>query len=144
MQPKLLVNVGKGAYRSYKGMKNIRKFYERKTKGNHDVLETIYESNIPLSDDYKFYAEPSFVVNDNLYVIITDSIKTYIATIANKKRVPVATIGDSIFLHENDYTYRNRHISQSIPFSTGKGTDLYGILEIEGNTIYLHYFKRGK
>ena len=144
MQPKLLVNVGKVAYRNYKNKKNVGKFYERKSKGNYDALETIYKSNTPLSDDYKFYSEPSFVVNNNLYIIVTDSIKTYIATMANKKRVPVATIGDSIVLYENDYTYRNRHISQSIPFSTGKGTDLYGILEIEGNTIYLHYFKRGK
>lgn len=143
MQPKLLVNVGRGAYHSYKDPKKLGEFYDRKAKGNYDALETIYRSSIPQGDDYKFYSPPSFVVNGNLYMLTTDSTKTYIATIANKQLVPVATIGENIFLYENENAYRNRHISQSIPFSTGN-KELYGVLEIKGSTIYLHYFKQGK
>jgi len=140
MHPKLLVNVGKGAYHSYRGLKNVGKFYSRKSKGNYDALEIIYQSKILQGDDYKFYSAPSFVLNNNLYVVMTDSSKTYVATICKKQLVRVTNIGDSISLHEDDNAYRNRHISQSIPFTTGK-RELYGILEIKNDTIFLHYFK---
>jgi len=138
--PKLLENAGKGAYRSFLGEGGAGKFYEREYKGYTKGLRNIFSRKITYERESNFCIGLAFTHNDGLRFIVSDSAATYIAKAEGKKLIPVANIGKGIKAIRRDNVYRNLYLNKTIPFSTGK-EGVYGLLEVKGNNILLHYFK---
>ena len=139
--PKLLENVGKGVYISYCSIDKTRAFYERKYISKAKGSRNIFKRKITYEIEDSFYIGPSFIHNDTIYFVVSDSYKIYIAKTENNKLLPVATIGNNLYTKKHPNQYRNLYLNKTIKFYN-EDVDLYGLLEISNGDILLHYFKQ--
>lgn len=138
--PKLLYPAGKGAYKSFLGKDALGKFSERKHGDKHTGMKTIFSRKITYEREDDFFIVLSFIHNNTLCYIVNDSVQTHIAKVEDNKLIPVAKIGSD--LHTRRYTnqYRNLYLNKTLHFYNLE-EKLYGLLEIKGNDIFIHYFK---
>ena len=139
--PKLLKKAGKGAYKSFFGNNKAGAFYSREHSYKNEGLNNIFRRKITYEIENSFYIGPSFIHNNDICFVVSDSSKTYIAKAQGKELLPVANIGN---LYTKRYTnqYRNLYRNKTIKFAT-RNRYLHGLMEIRNDTILLHYFKQG-
>jgi len=91
----------------------------------------------------KLFIATSFKVDNNLFYLCTDSTKTFIGRIENKKMIPIQAIGPKYSTFDWYYSYRckiQKDNTQLLKFET-KTHNTYGFIEINGNKIDIRYLK---
>jgi hypothetical protein len=93
----------------------------------------------------KLYIGKSFVYNNQLFHIVTDSNKTYIAKLNNKKFDRIKNLGDNFYIYKRDNFYRNNYLNETVIFAYNQESKpKFGFLEIKDNTVYLHYANQAR
>ena len=125
----------------YRKVEKERKFYEGITSllGSYAIYEDTTYS--PWSfEEPKEYIVTSFVANNNLFQLYTDSNQTYIGKIENQRLIPIKDLGKKYHTYNWHYSYRGKNLDNSgrfIKFSEDNNT--YGFLEINSNEIHICY-----
>ena len=85
----------------------------------------------------------SFVFNNQLFHLCTDSNYTFIAKIEDGKMIPVQIIGDKVRLSLSDNNHRGKSSNDDGLFRKFRTEDrnLFGFIEIYGNKIKMRYLK---
>lgn len=141
--PKLLHNAGKDAYRSFLGKNSVEKFSSRSHGGKQTGMKTIFSRSIAYEREDNFFIGPSFIHDNNLCYIVSDSAQTYVAKVEDNKLMPLAIIASTMNTGRYTNQYRNLYLNKSIPFRA-RENKLHGLLEIKGDSIFVHYFKNLK
>lgn len=118
-----------------------RNYYE----GENSLLGAtiIYEDTAYSSwrlNQHKKEIHSSFVTNNQLYQIYSDSISTYIGKIVNNSMVPINRIGEKFSTFKWHYSYlidNHDYNSRFSKFSVDHNT--FGIIEIHDNKINITY-----
>jgi hypothetical protein len=125
----------------YREVEKERKFYEGTTSllGSYTIYkDTIYS---PWGfEEPKEIIITSFVADNNLFQLYSDSNETYIGKIENHTLIPIQDLGKKYQTYNWHYSYRGKNIDNSsrfIKFSEDNNT--YGFLEIDNNKIDIHY-----
>lgn len=138
--PKLLHNAGKGAYLTFLEKNNVEKFSTRTHGSKHTGMKTIFSRPITYEREDDFFINMPFIHNNTICYIISDSTKTYVAKVKDKKLTPLLNIGNDFHVGRFTNNYRNLYLNNTILFNTGE-RKLYGLLEIKADSIFIHYFK---
>lgn len=102
--------------------------------------DTTYDS---FSFKNKFSILISFIADNKLYHICSDSIKNYIGYVSNKNMVVIDTLPCNINIFNSDNSYRCRiqkDNSQIIKFDQKCDNNQFGFIEIKDNNIKVKYF----
>jgi len=107
--------------------------------GSHTIYkDTTYS---PWSfEEPKEYIITSFVANDNLFQLYSDSIQTYIGRIENQKLIPIQVLGKKYQSYNWHYSYRGKNLDNSSRFiKFREDNNTFGFIEINNNQIDIHY-----
>lgn len=84
----------------------------------------------------------SFVTNNQLYQLYSDSSSTFIGKIENEKLIPVQNIGEKYATFDWHYSYRgNNRYNDSRFLKFREDNNTFGFIEIENSNIAIHYLK---
>jgi hypothetical protein len=116
--------------------------------GTNSLLGTnaIYKDTTYSQWDFKepkLYIASSFKVDNKLFYLCTDSAKTFIAKLENKKMIPILNFENKYSTFDWHYSYRNKiqkDCFQLLKFDT-KTNNTYGFIEIKKNKIDIRYLK---
>ncbi len=127
----------------YEIVEKERKFHEgtNSIKGSKAIYR---DSTIqPFSFEIPMQSiETSFVYKNQLFQLVTDSSKTYIARIENDSLISIQDIGPKFSTYNWYYSYRGNNLSNNGRFLKFKeGINTYGFVEIDNNKIDIHYLK---
>jgi hypothetical protein len=125
----------------YRQVEKERKFHEGATSllGSYTIYkDTTYS---PWSfEEPKEYIITSFVANDNLVQLYSDSIQTYIGRIENQKLIPIQVLGKKYQSYNWHYSYRGKNLDNSSRFiKLRENNNTYGFIEINNNQVDIHY-----
>lgn len=84
----------------------------------------------------------SFVTNNQLFQLFSDSISTFIGKIENQKLIPVQNIGKKYSAFNRPYSFRGNNLdndSRFLKFSENNNT--FGFIEIQNSIIAIHYLQ---
>jgi len=138
--PKLLQNVGKGVYKSFLGVDKIGAFNNRKRSNKSKAIRNLFSRKITYEVEKSFHIGFSFIHNNSIFFVVSDSAKTYIAKVDERKLVPLAIIGKNLQTVKNSNHYRNSYLNKTIKFYNTTN-ELSGLMEIKDDKILMHYFK---
>lgn len=138
--PKLLQNVGRGVYKSYLGVDKIGAFYSRGHFYRNEGFKNIFRRKITYEIEKSFHIGFSFIHNNSICFVVSDSVKTYIAKAVGKKLLPVAIIGNNLQTVKHSSQYRNSYLNKTIKFYN-TANELSGLMEIKDDKILMHYFR---
>ncbi len=118
------------------------------SEGTNSLIgaEAIYNDTTFSQWDFKEskqYIITSFKVENKLFLLSNDSLKTFIAKLENKRIIPIQTIGKKHSTFDWNYSYRCKIQNdgfQLLKFDT-KWNNTYGFIEIEKNKISIRYLK---
>ncbi len=85
----------------------------------------------------------SFIANNKLYHVCSDSTKKYIGYVSNKNIILIDTLPDDILMFNLDNSYRCRiqkDNSQIIKFNHKGDKNQFGFIEIKDDNIKIRYF----
>lgn len=88
------------------------------------------------------YMLTSFVSNNELYSVFSDSNFTYIGKVINKRFVPMLNLGERYLNDSYDCMYRGSNFANNkriLPLIKDARTD--AVLEIEDSLVFLHYIQ---
>jgi hypothetical protein len=125
----------------YRKVEKERKFYEGTTSllGSYTIYEDTTYSQWSFEEP-KEYIITSFVVNNNLYQLYSDSNQTYIGRIENQKLIPIQGLGKKYQTYNWHYSYRGKNLNNSSRFLKFREVNnTSGFLEINNNKIDIHY-----
>jgi hypothetical protein len=137
--PRQLKQADKEYY--YKEVEKERKFYEGKASqiGSYIIYEDTTYS--PWSfEESKEYIITSFVSNNKLYQLYSDSSQTYIGKIENHRLIPIQDLGKKYQTYNWYYSYRGENLDNSGRFlKFREDNNTYGFIEINNNKINIRY-----
>lgn len=138
--PKLLQNVGKGLYKSFLGIDKTGNFYSRKRSSKNKDVRHIFSRKITYEMEKSFHLSSSFIHNNSICYVVSDSIKTYIAKVNQQRLIPLAIIANNLQTVKQNNQYRNLYLNKTIKFyyTTDERS---GLMEIKDDKILMHYFK---
>lgn len=84
----------------------------------------------------------SFVFNEQLFQLVTNITKTYIAKIEKETLIPIQNIGKNYSTYNWYYSYRGNNLENNYRFlKFREDYNKFGFIEIENNKIDIHYLK---
>ncbi len=108
--------------------------------------EAIYNDSTFSQWDFKepkLYIITSFKVDNKLFLLCNDSLKTFIAKLEKKKIIPIQSFRKKYSTFDWSYSYRckiQNNSFQLLKFDA-KNNNTYGFIEIEKNKISIRYLK---
>ncbi len=125
----------------YNEVEKERNFYEGTTSqiGSYTIYEDTTYS--PWSfEEPKEYIITSFVSNNNLFQLYSDSSQTYIGKIDNKKLIPIQDLNKKYHSYNWHYSYRGENLGNSSRFiKFREDNNTYGFIQINNNMIDIRY-----
>ncbi|OFY83538.1 MAG: hypothetical protein A3F72_13015 [Bacteroidetes bacterium RIFCSPLOWO2_12_FULL_35_15] len=87
----------------------------------------------------KLIVATSFVADNKLFHLCMDSTQTFIAKLENGHMTPIQIIGKNISTFDWTYSDRNKVQKDSSQLLKFKTKNLFGLIEIKGQEINIHY-----
>lgn len=132
--PRMLKQTKKNYY--YRKVEKRRKFHE----GTNSLLGsyTIYHLPWRLKEPKK-YINTSFVANNHLFQLFSDSNQTYIGKVENNKLIPIQELGKKFTIYDR-YYYLGKNLDNCSRFLIfHENNNTCGFLEINNYKINIHY-----
>ena len=110
-----------------------------------NLIECFRDTN---NDPYSFFENKfsiisSFISDNKLYHICSDTIKNYIGYVSNKNMLIIDTLPSNINLFNSSHSYRckiQKDNSQIIKFNQKEDKNQFGFIEIKNNNVKIRYF----
>jgi len=84
----------------------------------------------------------SFVTNNQLFQLYSDSISTFIGKIENEKLITLQNLGKKYSTFDRYYSYRGNNLDNDSRFlKFRENNNTFGFIEIQNNNIAIHYLK---
>ncbi len=125
----------------YRKVEKERKFHEGTTSllGSSSIYEDTTYSPWSFEEPKEFIIT-SFVANNNLLQLYSDSNQTYIGKIENRRLIPIQNLGRKYRTYNWHYSYRGKNLDNSVRFiKFREDNNTYGFLEINKNKIDISY-----
>jgi len=121
------------------------KSYKEHIEGSKNLPELItyfQDTNYkPFSFNNNFRIIKSFIADNNLYHICSDSTKNYIGFVSNKKMVVVDTLPKDINISNCSFrSIAQKDNSQLLKFNKKENVNQFGFIDIKDNNIKVRYF----